>query len=339
MPNARRSTARSNELAFIANQSTNARSVMVALQNSPLGGVFSDSVTRFEWGNIRTLVDSLPKKLVPTAVVAKAPRFIYHLDRLGKTRLSQIERQHRLAPGVVSGGLSSSKADVLIVDEHGKSYLVSVKDRDGVAKLGQVSKRTTYGKAYLDGGLVIPTDLRGRIPTSIQAWQTCLTGAQFAKANPTDRKLAYLKKNYTYDWQSLVDDHMKSAATQVQKLCQVLCEDRKSFIAFLGTVLAGNQMSSKDFYIVMGREVVNVGKILQEFNKSSWRVKFRDDSTRNKKASIISVYDGRKDYQLTRIEHSFEGAKPTVTQTKGIIFHFQEVPTGMSYKQLLLDLA
>ena len=335
----RRSTARASELLFMARHSVEPDRVFREFRYAPYGGTYHDGRTHFEWGNIKTLVTGKIHKGAKTINVTTDAAHIYHLDRLKKPRREEIERSHSLKTGAISGSLSSSKADVLIIDNEGKPFFISFKEIEGQAKLGQLSAETAYGAATLDGGI---DDLDAGalpIPTRFDHRSTSLSADSFARISSMDQKLAYFKRNYASEWNTYVDKRSSEAASQLREFAKVLCTDRESFIEFVGTTFAGSLRDSPDFYIVIGDELIQLQAVLNELRSSRWHVTTSDASTPKKHAILLTVCDATTTYTLTRIEQSFEGSRSRVSQTKGIVYHFQQHPrAGLNYKKLLLDL-
>lgn len=335
----RKNTARATELLFIAGHSVLPDAVIKEFRRSRRGGTFCDGVADFEWGNIKSLIAGDLHAEARVSTVTDEPRFIYHLDRLPKMRRKFIEERHLLPSRSISGSLTDSKADVLIVDKSGKVFMVSFKELEGNSKLGQVSADTEYGAAKLEGGLGDLDVASLPIPTKIDSSDTELTASEFAKATAKDKKLAYYKKNHSKAWNEYVARRSMAARRNLELCGLTLCEDRYSFIEFLGKVLGGTSRESGDFHIVLGDELVHLQTVLGKLSDARWQITMSDSSTKGKHAILLTVNDGVHSYSLTRIEQSFEGAKADVIQTKGIIFHFQQHPrSGMNYKQLLLDL-
>lgn len=336
---ARRSTSRATELLFIAAHSTSPSQVLQQFQIQPDGGTFYDGFTQFEWGNIKTLVSGSFHRNAKLTQITNTPKYIYHLDRLPQSRREQLERAHALAPGLISGSLAKSKADVLLVDQNGQKFFVSFKEIEGKSKLGQVSADTTYGAASLDGGIDDLDVNKLPVPAQFSASDTALATDAFEKLSNKDQKLAYYKKHFASNWKLYVDARSAAAKTNLRQFATMMTSDRTSFLDFVGTTLAGALKGSSDFYIVLGDEVINLNKVLASLSMPRWIIGTADASTAKKHAVLLTVSDARAKYVLTRIEQSFEGAKADVSQTKGIIFHFQQHPEdGMNYKQLLLDL-
>ena len=336
---ARRSTSRATELLFIAEHSTTPEWVLQQFRIQPDGGTFHDGKTHFEWGNVKTLVSGRFHRRARLTRITDSPKHVYHLDRLPRSRRATLEEIHALPRGSISGSLSSSKADVLVVDTAGGTYLVSFKESEGQAKLGQVSADTTYGAAALDGGIDDLDIATLPVPAQVLASDTELDADSFKKLSSKDQKLAYYKKHHASSWKKYVDERSELAKINLRKFAGTMTSDRSSFLDFIGSTLAGASKTCRNFYIVLGDEVIQLHKVLENLATPRWSVQASDASTVKKHAVLLKVSDGRSTYALTRIEQSFEGARPDVSQTKGIIFHFQQHPkNGMNYKQLLLDL-
>lgn len=337
--NSRRSTARASELLFIARHSVEPERVFREFRYAPNGGSFNDGRIHFEWGNIKTLVSGRVNKSVRTVKVTTDAVHIYHLDRLKKPRREEIERSHSLPSGSISGSLSSSKADVLIVDGDGKPFFISFKEIEGQAKLGQLSAETAYGAAVLDGGIDDLDTGTLPIPTNFDHRSTSLSEESFARVSSKHQRLAYYKRNNSSEWKLYIDQRTTEAASQLREFANVLCNDRASFIEFVGTTFGGSLRDSPDFHIVIGDELIQLQAVLNNLRSQRWHVITCDASTSKKHAILLTICDGTNAYTFTRIEQSFEGSRPKVSQTKGIVYHFQQHPrTGNNYKKLLLDL-
>ena len=104
----------------------------------------------FEFGNIQRLCISLDAKKL-TRPFDIEPSYIFHTDSVLAKRKREIEKVFSLPSGSISD--PQTKVDVLLIDKNGQPYYISYKDDSVPSKLGQVSRRTEYGKASLDGGI------------------------------------------------------------------------------------------------------------------------------------------------------------------------------------------
>jgi len=300
--------------------------------SKPRGSIVIQESATFEWGNIERLVPFLktPELHKPLKV---QPLFIYHLDGLSKNRKEQIEALHDLPRDAIS-----SKADLLFIDEHNEAHYLSFKDGQSVAKLGQVSTSKQYGNIFLEGGLhqEPPTDL----PSVIRASDTALTLAQFERLGNSVRhkRWAYFKHHQPKEWSAIVNNRMTSAISQLKDFGNKIATDETSLRIFLTETIVGNQEITDKFNIVIGRSVVPFSNFIAVAANANVRV--REFNTSKKFSLIVELLVNDKTYGLTKIEPSFEGMMENVSQTKGIIYHFQEYfePTSkLSYKDLMMD--
>lgn len=323
--------------------------VLEQIKANHAGGVANLNGTRFEWGKVSRLVQgrSLSADSPAAQTVLRRlrvePDYIGHIDHLSKERKLQLESEFNLPAGSISGSLSSSKVDVFIRCKSGTPYFISFKDLSGASKLGQVSARTTYGKAVLDGGLESVSIPDSRFPASISWTDTGLSRDQFNKIPLRHQRLAYFKRHYETEWRSMVEAGLSEAKRQILEFCSILKTDRDSLLAFLRTVIAGSLGQSSNFFVVMGHEVIHLESTLNKLDDPRWSVFYEDASSPRKFAMRIGVVQaGNEPYWLARIEPAFDGARQNVSHTKGIIFYFQQFPTkgprARHYKNLLLDI-
>lgn len=335
----RRSKSRGTELVFAAQQSSRPDFVLRQMRDSPNGGTTNDGAIQFEWGNVSSLLKHQLRTSARITQVSSQPRFVYHVDRLPKRRREEVERIHSLPTGSISGSLSDTKADLLIVDNDNRPYFISFKEVEGQAKLGQVSGSTSYGQACLDGGIDDLDVGKLPVPNSFDHTHTALSFDSFVKLSPKDQKLAYYKKHFPRDWTDYVSERNSDAVRQSIKFCEVISDHRESFLEFVGTTIAGTLRNSDAFFLALGDELISIRTTLAKLADPGWVITSSDASTPKKHARVVHVRSATSTYALMRIEHSFEGAKMNVSQTKGVVYHFQQHPReGANYKALLHDL-
>lgn len=335
----RKSKARGTELLFAAHQSSRPDYILRQMRALPSGGVANDGAIQFEWGNIQSLLKHRLKTSARITRVSPHPSFVYHVDRLPKRRREEVEKTHALPRGSISGSLSDTKADLLILDKSNRPFYISFKEVEGQAKLGQVSGSTSYGRASLDGGIDDLDVNTLPIPAAFDHSHTALSFDSFEKLSAKDQKLAYYKKHFPREWAEYVAARNLDAVHQLKTFCNIVSAHRESFINFVGTTIAGSLKDSDAFFLALGDELIPIKTILTKLKDSSWHVTSSDASTPKKHARVISVCNAKSTYGLMRIEHSFEGAKTRVSQTKGVVYHFQQHPRkGANYKALLHDL-
>ncbi len=314
--------------------------LLTQMRRSPTGTVVEIEGITFEFGNVASLVRETPNATdlsLKEWPFEERPSHLYHLDNISADRKRTLERLHDLPGGSLAG--RSSRADLLIRMESGRPVLVSVKDDSRTAKLGQVSSSTAYGRAELVGGLsrtTLPSDL---IPDDVTHTQTRLSKRRFEKLGLQDRQFAYFKKQFPKQWDALVADALRDAVAQTAELAAVMASDRESFVSFLCEVIAGPSATSTEFFLLIGNELINFKQLLARVRTTDLTVAGQIYETTKKSSYLVWVQMNGSNYCLTKIEPSFEGAKPTVEQTKGVVFHFQQHPAeGNHYKRLLLDL-
>jgi hypothetical protein len=290
----------------------------------------------FEFGNVKRLAIELDKT-TPTRPFPISPAYVFHIDSVPAGRKRQIEKQFSLATGSVSD--PQTKVDVLIVDRRNQPYFVSFKDDAKPSKLGQVSRKTVYGKTYLDGGIDEIQFPSIQSSLFLSHHDTNLTKDQFEKLSQKNKELAAFKHQHPEAWGILVQQRMATAVDELKQFGQVLKSHRPSLIEFIGQTLAGNLRNSSDFYLLIGSKVVRFSEALERLQDKSFSLTTSLHTTANKTSLILSIETPLLTYGLTKIEPAFDGYGSAVSQTKGIIYYFQQYPnSGNSYKKLLLDI-
>ena len=336
-PAVRKTKSRAKEFDLVFSFLEAPKTLASYIKTNPTGGKPELEGIIFEYGDISRHLKYLnPSKIKNPFNVH--PKFVCHLDNVNVGRKREIERQFVLASESLSSNLV--KADLFFVDQAGIPYFVSVKDNDEPSKLGQVSRKMLYGKASLHGGLTGVDVPQANIPSEITYKQTALSEKKFNNLTSADQRFSFFKKNYPKEWSEIVQKSKQSALDQTRQFALTLQEDRASLIDFLGITLAGNLKDSKNFYILLGRNIISFDKAMNALKTMSFEIEIEEHKPRLKTSVIIWVNDGKKKYGLTKIEPSFEGEGSRVDQTKGIIFHFQQHGDSSNcYKKLLLDIA
>ena len=340
MTNARKKVSRAKEINIILSFFKKPKTLLVLIKNRPQGGnLFLENI-KVEYGNIISLVKEVKIDHSISKPFEFIPKYIAHLDNLSSKRKKSIEKEYKLENGSISSG--SSKVDILIVKDDENSYFISFKDDKHVAKLGQVSKTTSYGKAKLSGSLntsLILDKYDTRIFNNFTFKDTDLTKSQFNKLSPKDQKLALIKKISPDKWFQIWNAELNSAYTQLEKFGNTFENDKNSFIDFVKFTFGGGQNNFKNFYLVFGNKVHNFDNILEKLKKVTLEIKseIKPSNTGKKKSLLIYVKFKKQFYGLTKIEPSFDGSQSKVSQTKGIIFYFQQytyLNTENDYKKL-----
>ena len=132
---------------------------------------------------------------------------------------------------------------------------------------------------------------------------------------------------------------MELAVNELMTFGNVLSEDRQSLVEFVGTTLAGNLKDSSDFYLVIGSKVVKFSSALRQLGSDKFNVGTQVHQTNKKTSLILNISDSIDTYSITKIEPAFDGQRIEVSQTKGVIYYFQQFPNiGNNYKSLFLDI-
>jgi hypothetical protein len=338
MPGAPRQTlSRAKEFNVILGAVSSPRALSRLISARPSGAAVEIDGVSVEYGNVRSLVSYLNpgQAIFPFNF---QPAFAVHLDSVKAARKKQIEIQFGLPAGSITS--QNSRSDVLLISDMGVPYFLSVKDTAQKAKLGQVSTRTTYGGATLTGGLAGLSIPSIKYPSNIRHTDTALSPSQFDKISEQDRKYAFYKKNHSNEWKQLVESRVDVAVKSSIRLAESMSRDPDTFFAFVESVLAGNLAESPNFHLLLGNRSIRFTDAMKRLRRSRIRVEYEVYRTRAKTSVIIWVEVLGNQYCLTKVEPAFDGGSLRASQTKGIIYYFQQhVGSTSSYKQLLLDIA
>ena len=335
MAEARQTNSRAKEFDLVFGFLNSPEKLAYQISRSPTGANLKLEGINFEYGNVSRLAEHLDAS-TPTRPFKFKVKYVCHLDGIKAARKKVIEREYGLDSGSISS--QETKADLLIIDKQGKHYFISVKDPDKPSKMGQKSGSVSYGKAKLHGGLKgVALDER-RIPKSFSYEDTQLDKNQFTKATRSDQIFAFFKENQPKEWNEIVTSSEKRALVELRRFADVLKDDHNSLIKFISETMGGNLQDDPNFYIVSGESVVNLAAVVKAIKKSQLRVTLKDNNPRGKVSIIVRIEIKNKIYCLTKIEPSFEGKKANVSQTKGIIYHFQHYQDDNNdWKKLFLD--
>ncbi len=329
---ARDNSSRAKELGVMLGYCSKPEELLSLMNKHPSGNLATISGVKFEWGLIRRLLNQSASIPILQPIKIKASH-VCHLDGILAGRKTAIEKELGLDCGVLR-----SKADLLLVTKSVDTFLISLKDDSGASKLGQKSGKMMYGKALLEGGLL--KELKLPLKPEVGFADTDLTDEQFKKLNKKDRALAAYKKSNPAEWNNYVDEAMLGALQQLRQFGLTLTEDLGSLKAFLLSTLVGLDWLPKNYYVVLGEKVIDLARVLKKIEKA--KVTTEIINTENKSSLLVNLKIDGNNYCLTKIEPAFDGAKSNVSQTKGVIYYFQEYsksPEIKSYKQLLIDLS
>jgi len=290
----------------------------------------------FEYGKITRFRKKIEasRPLKPFDV---SPIYVGHIDSIPVNRKRELEAEFNLPEGTLVA--ADIKVDLMIVDSDMKPYLVSFKDDETTAKLGQVSRRTNYGDVFLEGGIDVSI-IGGDVPENIAYTDTSLTSKGFKSITHQNRQFAWFKKKHSKAWQKYAAEKLNEAYLQVNALGLAMQSDHETFLQFLEKTLAGNLANSDDFYLVIGERPIHFRSVMARLRRTEFCIELENYQVHRKKSLIINLSINGKKYCVTKIEPSFEGADKKVLQTKGVIFHFQQhMKTGNHYKQFLFDIS
>lgn len=353
----RKNTSRSLELLAIAanigamTSDPEAIRLMQAFKASPAGSVFvTPTGTTIHWGNIERLLDGLNQYLIPEVLRllpdlrlprTVAPRFIVHLDSM-KAGMRMGERDEvQLAVSRVKG-----KADILIAEVNGIRE-VSFKDSSASEnKLWQQSKSESYVfsgfLATLNGGLNFP-ELRDQLLTLksrvvVNSPPKSLSAEQWSRLkNEQYRILAVVKESFSKEWKDYVRLALDQAGKELDTLLGVAFPSDSSghgrnLAAILSRGLIAGETPGHEEWILSMDGSARLDRAMEQLrHEPGTEVQWsRQLSPSGKPSWLVHAVVGNRRYLITKIEPSFDGARPNVSQTKGVIYYFQE---GSRYKE------
>ena len=290
----------------------------------------------FEFGKITRLRTKIEASR-PVRPFDISPIYIGHIDSIPVERKRELEAEFQLPEGTLVA--ADIKVDLLIIDKDMNPYLISFKDAEAMAKLGQVSRRTKYGDVFLEGGIDAGV-ITGALPKNLTYQDTSLTSKGFNSITLQNRQFAWFKKNHSAEWKAYTTTKLSDAYLQVDALGIAMQSDHETFFQFLEKTFAGNLANNDDFYLVVGIRPIHFRSAMDRLRKAEFSIILENHQVQIKKSLIINIVINDIKYCVTKIEPSFEGADKKVLQTKGVVFHFQQhVKNGNNYKQFLFDVA
>jgi hypothetical protein len=366
----RLNTSRSLELLVIAANlnlkpsELEVNGLINAFKTHPMGGTHTTHLgTSVHWGNIHRLVqdlmplgqEGLASTLSHIALPrSHPPRFLVHLDSFRKATALPVSDLVIPTVARVKG-----KADILIVEADGIREL-SVKDSSGGEnKLGQQSKRESYnfsGAAHtLSGGFNFASlqdrlqIIKGSVNLNIRP--ASLSEDQWGRLkNEQYRILAIAKDSDPVGWDNFVIAALEEAGKELDAFLGtafpiVPHAHGRHLATILAHRLIDGETDGHDEWIVSQQGAFRldaaIAYLAQMTNvKVDWE---RRNSPRGKPSWFVYASISGGKYLITKIEPSFDGARRGVSQTKGIIYYFQEgarhrAPSEGSVWTLLSDL-
>jgi len=297
------------------------------------------------WGNIEGLIGS--RGHVEISEFTNAVRQ-YHIPRAKPPSYVVLMDSYK-SSGTSHSGVDESAIQVL-AQVKGKADLtiieattvreVSIKRQDSKeVKLGQQSRREEYDfkplGAELSGGKGLNAIRDGlqklSTLTSVGQRPPTLTEAQWLRMTDEDKRLSILKSSYPADWKGMVERSMQEAGVQLDRFLGHAFSDEKALHAHnLGVLLdhrlIGGMTEGHEEWMTSLSGPFRLDKAIHNLSQSgSIAVNWARRPSRSGKDSwvVSAVYKG-KQFIICKIEPSFDGARPEVSQTKGVIYYFQE---------------
>ena len=353
---ARSKKSRAEELRFIAGFLNEPSDLIHAFKTSPDGGDAKFEGIDFVWGNIADLLSSMNVEQVTThdaVFTSLNPKYVVHLDNLSTGQKKLMIDEYNIPADSLSFQLN--KADLLLVDKNNILICISLKDESKITKLSQVANQS-YGTAELIGGFTGVDLEQFYYPDKISHDDTWLTKEQWEtlRTSPKDKRCAYVKKQFPVEWKLLVDKSLEAAYQCLRDFSLNLREDRDCISQFVLLSLVGESVSTENFYIAFGKNLINVQRLLENIKSMDFEVEteaYMSSGHLHKESLIIWLVFPDRRYCLTKIEPAFDGGfGNTVLQTKGIQYYFQQWPTRTSvndsdgtddydFKEFLLDIS
>ena len=330
----RSNNSRSKELDVVkfvfSNEISNLKKFLYENQNS---GEYQSNGIYFKYGKIERLLLDLDWEHIPESFPLDNIKEIYHLDGISKSEKLLLEIKFKLSEGILT---SKSKADLLILTANGIE-IITYKDSSVAAKLGQVSSLINYANISIRGGLF------GNIPIVnipvISHLQTGLSHDQFIKLQQRDKDLAFFKQNFPHDWDLFVRASMQESIDQLKILGHALTINKEVFLEFISKTLFGQNEIPSCFKIIFGDVMISSEMVAKFFKTGDYKIICKEYNTPRKFSLIVSLEINSIEYGITKIEPAFDGARVNVSQTKGIIYYFQQFPNkGLHVWQLLKDI-
>jgi hypothetical protein len=351
----RSNTARAAELIAAAincvsgSNASEVEQVFHEFRLRPEGGSYRHKTgSTLVWGDISRLVAFLPevrdvslKDLAGQYLVPSSgtKRFIIHIDSV-KSGASEALGLPTDIQGLL--GHSLGKADLLLVGE--KSILkLSVKQLDSKeVKLGQQSASAVYDfrpvNFTLSGGKNFPNlkhavaELTSRLNGKLIR-PNALSSDQWDKIakTPEQQRLAVVKSSWPEEWSAIVSSTLYDAGQALDAfLNAAFSSNQRDHAPNLSEILRhrllGRTTGAGQSWITSKTGPYRLDETINNLSaisglRAEWS---RRASGMGKDSWLIYVTLSKKRYLVTKIEPSFDGHEANVSQTKGVIYYFQE---------------
>jgi hypothetical protein len=317
------------------------------------------------WGNVERLLGSAGHTQIAEFDRAIAqyqlprsqpPRYVVLMDSLRKNAVS--------LSGVSDDAMAilksvKGKADLAIIEDDAIRELSVKRPNITEVKLGQQSRREEYqfrsSTSTLSGGKNLP-NLREAMSGLTQGLgeirrPNTLTEYQWCRLSEDDKRLAAAKQLFPNQWKEIVRQAMVDAGAELDSfLTDALPSNEQEHSYNLGVLLShrliGGMTEGHEEWITSAHGPFRLELAIQKLAdivalRATWS---RQPSKSGKDSWVITASVNDRRYVVCKIEPSFDGAKPEVSQTKGVIYYFQEgsglrAPTDGSVWDLLSDIS
>jgi hypothetical protein len=352
MPGARKNNSRSEELVCAAancvmgNDLDDIQAVLNQFSRRPHGDLYEHANgTKLVWGNIERLLGSDGHTQIADLSNAalqyqlprtRAPKYVVLMDSFRRTTAFQ-GRISDEALNILKN--VKGKADLAVIED-ATIRKVSVKQAGLTeVKLGQQSRREEYeffsGTSVLSGGKNLDGLREGMLDLTTQVGDirrpSSLSVSQWEKLSEEDKRLATAKQSFPDQWREVVRQALISAGAELDQFLDAALSGNKREHAYnLGVLLShrliGGMTQGHEEWITSARGPFRLEIAIQRLAQmdtlsATW---LRRPSRSGKDSWVITSTVNGKRYTICKIEPSFDGSKPNVSQTKGVIYYFQE---------------
>ena len=316
------------------------------MAEAPRGSSFKfTNGTTLVWGNIERLIaaqghvqiadisDAVQQYKLPRD---EPPQYVILMDSYKNSHPNEV----KIDPSALRIlSLVKGKADLTVIEQT-EVREVSIKRQESKeVKLGQQSRREEYefmprpveliggkGLKSIQEGLQKITSIpkNGNRPMVID-------DLQWARMSDDNKLLSLIKNNHAAEWQRLVANSMCEAGQQLDRfLGAAFHVDRSLHARNLGVLLShrliGGITEGHEEWMTSRLGPFRLDLALDEVTRNTgvtveWS---RRPSRSGKDSWVITATLSGKRYVVCKIEPSFDGAKPHVSQTMGVIYYFQE---------------
>jgi len=295
--------------------------------------------------------DTIRRNLVDLAQIGY-PRLVIHAESWTTIERKIWEKVHTeaiyLSASPTQAWKILKKADIFIIEANNSKVAgLSVKTGTGKSevKLSQQSTSLEYAfkpKSFtLEGGmrlaaLDIVEELKKSIPAdTISVENTELTPTQFNKLNSKDKLFSVIKHKNGADWLKLINKANSESLNNLRNFNEAITSEGKNAQHNLRVLIINRLVGSigysglYELWLSGYKGPMNLSRLMSSENgfqhiKRVWG-EFRKAYNSEKLSLVIyTEHDSGKKYVVCKIEPSFDGWRATVSQTKGIIYYFQE---------------